>query len=129
MASEIRDGLYYSKEHEWVRLEGDIAVVGITAYAAESLGDIIFVELPDVGSQVSKGDPVATVESVKAASDVYSPVEGEIVEVNAELDQEPEMANRDPYGEGWFFKIKVGPANAVKGLMDAQGYNDYVNSL
>ncbi len=129
MSTEVREGLFYTKQHEWVRLHGDIATVGITAYAAESLGDIVFVELPDIGVEVSKDDAVATVESVKAASDVYSPVSGEIIEVNMDLDQEPEKVNHEPYGEGWFFKVKVDPENALTGLMDSSAYQDYINSL
>ena len=99
--------MHFSKDHEWVRFDGDVATVGITQYAADALGDVVFVETPDAGKTVSKGDSFAVVESVKAASDVYAPVSGEVIEGNAALASAPETVNADPEGEGWFAKIKV----------------------
>ncbi len=126
---EVREGLYYSKEHEWVKVEGDVATVGITDYAQDSLGDVVFVELPEVGRKVSAGESVAVVESVKAASDVYTPVSGEIVEVNTELSSSPELVNQSPYDQGWFFKLKLSNPSELDSLMGAKEYQDYVNSL
>ncbi len=127
--SEVRDGLFYSKEHEWVLVEDDIAIVGITDYAQESLGDIVFIELPDIGREVSKDESVAVVESVKAASDVYSPVSGEIVEVNPELDSSPEIVNSSPYDEGWFFKVKLSNPDELTMLMNADDYENYIRDI
>ena len=119
----------FTKDHEWVALDGDVATVGITAYAAEQLGDVVFVETPDAGKAVSKGDSFAVVESVKAASDVYSPVSGEVVEGNAALGSAPETVNADPEGAGWFAKIKVSDASQVDALMDRAAYDAYLASL
>ena len=127
--SEVRDGLFYSKDHEWVLVEDDIAIVGITDYAQESLGDIVFIELPDIGREVSKDESVAVVESVKAASDVYSPVSGEIVEVNPELDSSPEIVNSSPYDEGWFFKVKLSNPDELTMLMNADDYENYIRDI
>ncbi len=127
--SEVRDGLFYSKEHEWVFVDGDIATIGITDYAQESLGDIVFIELPDIGREVSKDESVAVVESVKAASDVYSPVSGEIVEINPELDSSPEIVNSSPYDEGWFFKVKISDPDELAILMNASDYEAYIKEL
>ncbi len=126
---EVRDGLYYSKEHEWVRVEGDIAVVGITDYAQDSLGDVVFVDLPQIGREVKAGEATAVVESVKAASDVYSPVSGKIVEVNSALSSSPELVNQSPYDEGWFFKVKLSDPDEVNSLLSPKDYQEYVNSL
>ncbi len=126
---EVRDGLYYSKEHEWVRVEGDIAVVGITDYAQDSLGDVVFVDLPQIGREVKAGEATAVVESVKAASDVYSPVSGQIIEVNSALSSSPELVNQSPYDEGWFFKVKLSDPNEVNSLLSPKDYQEYVNSL
>ncbi len=120
--------LKFSKEHEWVRLEGDIATVGISHFAQEQLGDVVFVELPDVGKQVVKDGDAAVVESVKAASEVYAPVSGEIVEVNGELEDDPELVNKSPTGEGWFMKIRLSDASELDGMMDEAAYNDFAAS-
>lgn len=116
----------YTEDHEWVAIAGDVGTVGITDHAQEQLGDIVFVELPDVGSVVSKGDETGVVESVKAASEIYAPVSGEIVEVNAALADAPATANSDPTGTGWFFKIKLSDPAELDGLMDEAAYQDLV---
>ena len=121
--------MHFSKDHEWVRFDGDVATVGITKYAADALGDVVFVETPDVGKTVSKGDGFAVVESVKAASDVYAPVSGEVIEGNAVLATAPETVNADAEGEGWFAKIKVSDAGQIDGLMDRAAYDAYLGSL
>ena len=120
--------LKFSKEHEWVRLEGDIATVGISHFAQEQLGDVVFVELPAVGKQVVKDGDAAVVESVKAASEVYAPMSGEIVEVNGELEDDPELVNKSPTGEGWFMKIRLSDASELDGMMDEAAYNDFAAS-
>lgn len=120
--------LKYSKEHEWVRLEGDVATVGISQFAQEQLGDVVFVELPDIGKAVEQTDDAAVVESVKAASEVYAPVSGEVIEVNAELEDDPELVNRAPTGEGWFMKIKISDPSQLDDMMDEAAYNDFVAS-
>ncbi len=120
--------LKFSKEHEWVRLEGNIATVGISHLAQEQLGDVVFVELPDVGKQVVKDGDAAVVESVKAASEVYAPVSGEIVEVNGEIEDDPELVNKSPTGEGWFMKIRLSDASELDGMMDEAAYNDFAAS-
>ncbi len=114
--------LHFTKDHEWVRVEGDIGTVGISNHAQDQLGDIVFVELPSPGRQVSKGDEAAVVESVKAASEVYAPLSGEIVEINEALEGEPQLVNSDPEGAGWFFKIKIANADELAQLMDAATY-------
>ena len=119
----------YSEDHEWVRVEGDTGTVGITDYAQEQLGDIVFVELPEVGRQLSKGDEAAVIESVKAASELYAIVGGEVVEVNESLGDDPAQANSDPMGGGWFFKIKIGDPGELDGLMDEKAYADFTASL
>ncbi len=119
----------FTKDHEWVAVEGDIATVGITKYAAEQLGDVVFVETPQAGKDVGKGDSFAVVESVKAASDVYSPVSGEVVEGNEALASAPETVNSDAEGEGWFAKIRVKDASELDGLMDRAAYDAYLASL
>ena len=124
--SEVRDGLYYSKEHEWVLVDGDVATVGITDYAQSSLGDIVFVELPEIGRRVEKGEAVAVVESVKAASDVYSPLSGEIIEVNGELDSSPEVVNSSPYDDGWFFKVRLADPDELLSLMTNSDYEEFI---
>lgn len=115
--------LRLASSHEWVRLEGDIATVGISNHAQEELTDVVFVELPAIGRSVDAGDPTAVVESVKAASDIYAPVGGEIVEANAEVEADPSLVNSDPYGKGWIFKIKVKNPADVESLMDAAAYD------
>ena len=119
----------YTKDHEWVRLDGAVATVGITAYAAEQLGDVVFVELPKVGKAVEKGGEAAVVESVKAASEVYAPISGEVVEVNAALEGEPATVNADATGAGWFLKLKVKNAAELKDLMTEAEYSEYVKGL
>ena len=116
---------YYTAEHEWIRVEGDVGTVGITKFAAEKLGDVVFVELPDAGKQVKKEADMAVVESVKAASDVYAPVTGEIVEGNAAIVDEPAKVNEDPEGAGWFVKIKLADKGQLTGLMDKAAYDAF----
>jgi glycine cleavage system H protein len=119
-------GLRYTNEHEWVRADGDSYTVGITGYAVEQLGDVTYVELPKVGTKVKQHGEAATVESVKAASDVYSPVAGEIAEVNSALEATPELVNENPYEQGWFFKMKGVSASEFAALMDAAAYTKFV---
>ena len=118
----------YTKEHEWIRLEGDRGTVGITDYAQEQLGDVVFLELPEVGRRVAVHDVFGTVESVKAVSELYSPVAGEVVEVNSALVQKPEVVNHDPHGAAWMMKVKLADPAAVAALMDARAYQAYVES-
>jgi glycine cleavage system H protein len=121
--SNIPNELRYTSTHEWVRTEGDgIFTVGITEHAQELLGDMVFLDLPDVGDAVTTGDDCAVAESVKAASDVYSPLTGEVIEVNEELEDAPELVNSDAFGEGWLFKVKAEDPEEVKGLLDAEAY-------
>lgn len=112
----------FSRDHEWVRVEGDVATVGITDFAQNQLGDIVYVELPEIGRKVEQGKEIATVESVKAASEVYAPVSGEVVEVNAALTGEPGKVNADPQGEGWFFKLRLADASELDALLDEAAY-------
>lgn len=121
--------LYFTNEHEWVRLDGDTATVGITDHAQEALGDIVFTEVPAAGRQLTKGQEAAVVESVKAASDVYSPVSGEVVEGNQAVVDDPALVNSDPEGDGWFFKLKLSDAGELDGLMDEASYRDWVKTL
>ena len=121
--------VWFTDEHEWVRIEGDVGTVGITEYAQEQLGDVVFVELPDVGRKVQKGKDMAVVESVKAASEVYAPVTGEIVETNSGLLNEPATVNADATGAGWFCKIRLADKSELKGLMDASAYKKFVEGL
>ena len=121
---EPQDRLF-SKTHEWVKIDGGRATIGITTYAQEQLGDIVFVELPAVGRSVARGETIGTIESVKAVSDLFSPVAGEVVEVNAALEARPELVNQDPYGGGWLLALTVGPG-AAEGLMDAAAYARFV---
>jgi glycine cleavage system H protein len=114
--------LKFTEEHEWLRLDGDVVTVGITAHAAEQLGDLVFVQLPEVGAKLEKGAGAAVVESVKAASDVYAPLDGEVVEVNDAIIAEPAIVNADPMGKGWFFKLKLADRKAFDGLMDEAAY-------
>ena len=119
----------FTKDHEWVALEGDVATIGITAYAAEQLGDVVFVETPDVGKTVKAGDGLAVVESVKAASDVYAPISGQVVENNAALGASPETVNAQPEGQGWFAKIKVADVAEYEALMDRTTYDAFLGTL
>jgi glycine cleavage system H protein len=119
----------YTQEHEWIRVEGDIGTIGITSYAQEQLGDVVFVELPQAGRKVAKGEACAVVESVKAASDIYAPVSGEVTEANAALGDAPGDVNAEPMGKGWFFKLKLADKNELNGLMDEAAYGAFVKSL
>ncbi|MGH6933134.1 MAG: glycine cleavage system protein GcvH [Dongiaceae bacterium] len=121
--------LRYTVEHEWVRVEGDVGVVGISNYAQEQLGDVVFVELPAVGKRLEKGKEMATVESVKAASEVYAPVSGAVVEVNEKLGSEPGTVNADSMGTGWFVKLKLADPSELDKLMDETAYKDYLEGL
>ena len=123
--SEVR----FTKDHEWVRVEGDTATVGISEYAQEQLGDVVFIELPTVGADVEAGGDAAVVESVKAASEVYAPLSGEVTEANAALTDDPAKVNGDAEGEGWLFKIKVSEPGQLDELMDAAAYKDYLAGL
>ena len=123
---EFPEGLKYSKEHEWVLVEGKTATIGITEYAQEELGDIVYVELPEIGEKVIKDDPFGAVESVKAVSDVYAPVSGNVIEVNDVLPDNPETINDDPYGEGWMIRVDLSDPDDLKDLMDADEYAEYV---
>ena len=119
----------YSEEHEWIRVEGDTGTIGITQYAQEQLGDVVFVDVPAAGRKVAKGEAVAVVESVKAASDIYAPVSGEVIESNAALADTPGDVNAEPMGKGWFFKIKMSDKGELAGLMDEAAYETFVKSL
>lgn len=124
--SDTPEELKYTKSHEWVRVDGDIMTVGISDHAQQLLGDIVFVELPEEGESVTQGDEFGVVESVKAASDVYSPVSGEVVAINAELEDSPAMVNQSPYGDGWFLQVKCRDENELSELMSADEYSQYV---
>lgn len=119
----------FTKEHEWAKVEGDIAVVGITDYAQKELGDVVYVELPEVGNTYEKDEACSNIESVKAVSDIYAPVSGEITEVNEALEDQPEIVNKDPYGEGWLFKLKMENPDELEELMNAEAYNEYVKGI
>lgn len=120
--------LHYTSDHEWVRQDGDAVTIGITDHAQTALGDVVFVDLPEIGREVAAGEACAVVESVKAASDVYAPVAGRIVEVNSALAQDPSLINREPAGGGWFFKLELADPAALSGLMDEAAYNAFVES-
>jgi glycine cleavage system H protein len=122
------ENLHYTKEHEWVRVEGDIGVVGITDHAQKELGDIVYVDLPKVGAGAEKGKTVGSVESVKAVSDIYAPVSGEVVEVNGALATAPEKLNEDPHGEAWLVKIKLSNPEEIKQLLNSADYQKYVGA-
>lgn len=125
----IPQGLLYTKDHEWVKLDGDVATVGITDFAQGELGDVVFVQLPDVGKRVAQGETFGTIEAVKAVADIYSPVGGEVIEVNSVLIDTPETMNQEPYGAGWITKIKVSNFAADKAhLMDAAAYTDFTSA-
>ncbi len=116
----------FTKDHEWVKIDGDVATIGITAHAAEQLGDLVFVELPEEGKELGKGDNAAVVESVKAASDVYAPLSGTVCEVNAAIAEDPSLVNSDATGEGWFFKLKLKDAAEADGLLDEAAYKQLI---
>jgi glycine cleavage system H protein len=119
----------YTEDHEWVLIEGDNATIGITEYAQNALGDIVFVEVPEAGTEFSQGDDAAVVESVKAASEVYAPISGEILEGNAALEDEPALVNTSPEGDGWFFKMTIGDAAELEDLMDEKAYKEFCEGL
>jgi glycine cleavage system H protein len=124
--SDIPNELKYVASHEWIRMEGDHTItIGITDHAQELLGDVVFVELPEVGSHIDSGDDIGVVESVKAASDIYSPLSGEVVEINEVLEDEPESVNSDPYGDGWLFRLKLSDPEELDPLLDAEGYAEF----
>jgi glycine cleavage system H protein len=124
MSPTYPDDLRYSKEHEWVRADGAQATIGITSFAADELGDIVFVELPEVGAQLSQYGTFGVIESVKAVSDLYAPISGEVVEVNGSLRDRPELVNNDPFGEGWIAKVQLADPGELDGLMDAAAYGE-----
>jgi glycine cleavage system H protein len=124
---EFPEELQYTEEHEWVLVEGDIVTVGITDFAQDALGDVVFVELPQVGTVLEAGKPFGVVESVKAVSDIYAPVSGEVVEINEDLPDAPEVINTSPYEDGWMIKIKVADPAEIKDLLDAEAYQEFVN--
>ena len=121
--------IYYSEDHEWINVEGNSGTVGITDYGQNALGDIVFVELPEVGDDFAKGDEVAVVESVKAASEIYSPVSGEITAINEELEDNAALVNTSPDGDGWFFKIAISDDSELEGLLDEAGYKNFIAGL
>lgn len=120
---------YYTEDHEWIKVDGDIGTVGISPYAAGQLGDVVFVELPDVEAEFDKGDEAAVVESVKAASEVYAPVGGEVTETNGKLEDAPETVNASADGDGWFYKMKIADASELDGLMNEEAYKAYCDGL
>ncbi len=126
--ANIPEDLHYSKDHEWVRVEGDVAVIGITDYAQNSLGDVVYVELPKVGEEFAANESFGSVESVKAVSEVFSPVSGTVVEVNEALNDEPEKVNGDPYGEGWMIKVRMSKPGEVDSLLTAAEYEDFTKA-
>jgi len=121
--------VYFTGEHEWIKVEGDVATIGISDHAQQALGDIVFAEVPEQGRALNKGDEAAVVESVKAASDVYAPIAGEVIEGNAALADDPSLINRDPEGEGWFFKMTLADPSELEGLMDEEAYREWVATL
>jgi glycine cleavage system H protein len=126
--SQLPKNLKYASTHEWARLEGNIVTVGITDHAQDALGDVVYVELPEVGDELSAGDEAGVVESVKAASDIYAPVSGEVIEINEALIDAPETINSDPYNEGWFYRMRVSDASELDNLLAADEYQDQVES-
>ncbi len=123
---DIPGDLKYTKEHEWVRLDGDVATIGITDYAQGELGDVVFVELPAVGDQVKENDTFGTIEAVKAVADLYSPLDGEVVEVNEALEDAPDTVNNDPYGDGWMVRVKVANSSDYDSLLSAEAYQKHI---
>lgn len=124
--ANVIDGVKYTKEHEWIKIEGDTAVEGLTDYAQSELSDIVMVELPAVGKKVKSGDSVGTIEAVKAVSDLYAGMSGEVVEVNSNVVSEPALINKDPYGEGWLYKVKVDDAKEAEGLLSPEQYKELI---
>lgn len=125
--ANIPDDLHYSKDHEWVRVEGDTATVGITDFAQHSLGDVVYIELPSAGDKIAAHEPFGSVESVKAVSEVFTPISGEIVEVNDGLNDSPESVNSDPYGDGWMIKLKMDNAGEADAMLNAAEYEEYLS--
>ena len=123
------DDLKYTKSHEWIRVDGDTGVIGITGYAQEQLGDIVFIQLPSEGDKISKGEEFGTIESVKAVSELYAAVSGDVLAVNLRLEEEPELVNTDPYGEGWMVKVKLSDPDEIKDIMESDEYTGYVEGL
>ena len=121
--------LYFTGEHEWIKVEGDTATIGISDHAQQALGDIVFAEVPEQGRAVNKGDEAAVVESVKAASDIYAPIAGEVIMGNPALADDPSLVNRDPEGEGWFFKMTIADKDELEGLMEPDAYREWVRTL
>jgi glycine cleavage system H protein len=121
--------LYFTKDHEWIRLEGEVATVGISDHAQNALGDIVFAEVPETGKQLNKGDDAAVVESVKAASDIYAPATGEVIQGNGAVADDPSLVNTDPEGNGWFFTMKLADTSELDGLMDEAAYRAYCDTL
>lgn len=119
---QVPADLKYTEEHEWVKVDGETALIGITDYAQGELGDVVFVELPDVGNKIITGDPFGTIEAVKAVSDLFAPVDGEVLEINESLNDTPEIVNKSPYNDGWMIKIKITDSAAIDQLMDADAY-------
>ena len=126
--SDVPTDLRYASSHEWVNVEGDTATIGISDHAQEELTELVFIELPEVGSQLTAGDPCAVVESVKTASDIYAPVSGQVLEINDALDTEPGTVNEDPYGDGWFFKVRLSNPDEVADLLSDEEYAEQVNT-
>jgi glycine cleavage system H protein len=126
--ANVPDNLHYSKDHEWVRVENDVAVIGITDHAQEQLGDVVYVELPKPGESFAAHESFGSVESVKAVSEIFTPVSGEIAEVNGSLTDEPEKVNKDPYGDGWMIKVKMSAAGEVDSLLTAAEYEDFTKA-
>lgn len=122
------ENLKYTSEHEWIRMEGNMAYVGITDYAQEQLGDIVFVDVPTVGETLEAGEVFGTIEVVKTISDLFLPVSGEVIELNEALEENPELVNKDPYGEGWIIKLNVTDPAQIEGLLDAEGYKKVINA-
>jgi len=123
---DFPEGLKYSKEHEWVLIENDVAMIGITEFAQGELGDIVFVELPEVGEKISKDDPFGSLESVKAVSDIFAPISGAVVEINDDLKENPEAINEDPYGDGWMIKVEMTDMDELKDLMSSDDYAEFI---
>lgn len=124
--SEIREGLFYTEEHEWIKVEGDVGKVGVTDHAQKEMNDILYAEVPEVGRTLSKGESVGAMESVKTVADVYSPVSGEVIESNSNLEDSPQLINESPYDDGWFFAIKLDDPSELDSLMDSDAYADFV---
>lgn len=125
----VIEGLLYTKDHEWARIDADVATIGITDYAQQMLGELVFVELPAIGKEFAGHDELAIVESTKAANDIYSPVAGKVIEVNGELESQPELINQDCYNTGWICKLQITDTKSVESLMDSKRYEEYVGGL